>query len=125
MARTAPRASGTSAWVGWRVDDRAGRRIGTVAAVYEDPSTGAPAWFLVRLDRFSTRFVVTPPADVLAWRGSVSLPYERLLIERAPVRYAPPAAVDPALQDQVRAHFRLSASGGPDAVRVTARRAAR
>lgn len=122
MARTAPRRTGTSAPTGWRVDDRAGRRVGMLAAVYEDPQSGEPAWFLVRLERFSTRFVVAPPADVLAWRGAVSLPYDRLLIERAPVLYAVPAQIDRGLAEQARAHFRLAAAGGPDALRVIARR---
>ena len=118
--RAAPRLSATSDWLDWRVDDCHGRRVGSLAGVYEDEH-GTPAWFLVRLGTFSSRYVFVPPADVLAIAGRMSLPYQRETIERAPVLFAPPAETPPAMEPRLRQHFRLGADG-PRAVRVRARR---
>lgn len=92
---------------GWRVDDCRGRRVGTLEHVYPSVS-GAPAWFLVRLSRWSTRFVLTPAAEVLRWQGRVSLPWERTRIERAPLLYAPPGEVTRDMADRLRRHYQLA-----------------
>ena len=89
------------------MDDCLGQRVGTLAAVYAEPASGAASWFLVRLGRYSTRYVLTPPADVLGWDGRISLPWERLRIERAPLLYAPPGIVTAAMEDDLRRHYRL------------------
>jgi hypothetical protein len=119
MPRAAPRHAEPADLCGWRVDDFRGVRVGTLASVYEDFEAGVPAWLLVRLARYSTRFVLAPPADVLAWPGRVCLPYDRLRIERAPLLYAAPPEIGPELEEQLRAHYRLIA--GSD-VGMTARR---
>ena len=118
--RAAPRCSSNSDLLDWRVDDCEGRRIGTLAAVYEDDE-GTTAWFLVRLGSFSRRYVMVPPADVLVARGRVWLPYRRETIERAPVLFSPPAEAPVAMEQRLRRHYRLAADG-PRAVRVRARR---
>jgi hypothetical protein len=118
--RAAPRHSSTSDWIDWRVDDSHGRRVGTLAAVYSDDE-GLPAWFLVRLGGFSSRYVLVPPADVLAIGGRVCMPYRAETIERAPLFFAPPPEAPPAMEQRLRRHFRLAADG-PRAVRVRARR---
>lgn len=107
MPRAAPHRSDVSGWTDWRVDDCRGQRVGTLAAVYEDLPAAAPAWFLVRLGRYSTRFVLAPPAEVLAWHGRISLPWDRLRIERAPLLYAPPPAVTPDMETELRRHYGL------------------
>lgn len=107
MPRTAPRLAPHSPWNDRRIDDCQGRRLGTLAAVYEDPATRAPAWFLVRLGRYSARYVLTPPADVLGWRDRVSLPWERERIESSPPLHVPPDRVTPDVEDLLRAHFGL------------------
>lgn len=107
MPRAAPRPSELFGWNDWRVDDCRGQRVGTLATVYVDFASAAPAWFLVRLGRYSTRFVLTPPAEVLAWHGRISLPWERLRIERAPLLYAAPAEITPAMEGDLRRHYRL------------------
>src|SRR3954451_4267531 len=100
MARPTPRSSPMFAWTGWRVDDRTGQRVGTLAGVYEDFQSGSPAWFLVRLNRFSARYVLAPPAELTAWRGRIWLPYDRALIERAPVFHAGPEEIGPELEQE-------------------------
>lgn len=107
MPRSAPRLLERSPWTDWRVDDCRGQRLGTLSAVYAEDPAGPPVWFLVRLGRYSTRYVLTPPADVLAWRGRLSLPWERLRIERAPLLYCAPHTVTPAMEDELRRHYGL------------------
>jgi hypothetical protein len=108
-------------WLGWRVDDGEGSRVGSLAMVYEHPRTGAATWFLVRLGRFSSRYAVVPPADALVTRNRIWLPYLRETIERAPLLFAPPESIGPALEDRLRAHYRLTADP-PLEVRVSAGR---
>lgn len=120
MMRAAPRPSPTSDWLDWQVDDCQGRRVGTLAGVYVDEE-GTPAWFLVRLGSFSSRYAFVPPADVLAGAGRICLPYGRPTIETAPVLFAPPADTPLAMEQRLRRHFRLAADGS-GAVRVSARR---
>ena len=103
-----------------RVEDCEGRPIGSLVHVYEDDD-GAPAWFLVRLGSFSSRYVFVPHADVLVGPGYVCLPYGRPTIEAAPKVFAPPAEVPVAMEQRLRRHFRLDA-GGPPAMHVRARR---
>lgn len=119
MSRAAPRPSDAFGLRDWRVDDSRGRRVGTIAAVYAAPGAPGPAWYLVRLGRYSTRFVLAPPAEVLSWHGRVSLPWDRLLIERAPLLYSVPAAVTEAMERELRRHYRLAEVAG---VRMIARR---
>jgi hypothetical protein len=107
MPRAAPRPSHLCGWADWRVDDCRGQRVGTLDTVYEDLATASPAWFLVRLGRYSSRFVLTPPAEVLVWQGRISLPWDRLRIERAPLLYAPPAEVPAGMETELRRHFLL------------------
>ena len=103
---------------GWRIDDCRGVRVGTLERVYAGEAA-APAWLLVRLGRYSTRFVLTPPGEVLGWRGRLSLPWDRLRIERAPLLYAPPARITPDMVEELCRHYGLTA--GCD-VRLTVRR---
>src|SRR3954465_2671238 len=109
MPRSAPRPSHLCSWIDWRIDDCRGQRVGTLAAVYEDLATASPAWYLVRLRRHPPRFVLTPPADVLVWQGRISLPWDRLRIERAPLLFAPPAEVTPEAEVELRRHHPLPA----------------
>jgi hypothetical protein len=117
MSREAPRPSKHFAWDHWRVDDSRGRRIGTLAAVYEDLSVAAPAWFLVRLSGYSTRFALTPPAELLGWHGRVCLPYERVTVEGGPLLYSVPSAVTARLEARLRRHYGLR-SVSDDSLRV-------
>ena len=118
--RAVARLSAISDWLDWRVDDCHGLRAGSLAGVYEDEE-GTPAWFLIRLGTFTSRYVFVPPADVLVGGGRICLPYVRETIERAPVLFAPPTEVPYAIEQRLRRHFRLAADG-PRAVRVRARR---
>ncbi len=121
MLRARPAPSATFAWTGWRIEDCRGRRVGSLSAVYETEPGGAPTWFLVRLARYSSRYVLVPVADVLAAHGCVQLPWARRTIEQAPVFFSPPPVTTPALEDQLRRHFGIE-GGGPAAIELVVRR---
>lgn len=117
--RARPRSSATARWLDWRIDDRHGHRVGTLAAVYEDED--GPAWFLVRLAGHTARHVLVPPADVLATKGRVRLPYARETIESAPPCFAVPVEIAPEMETRMRHHFGMG-EGDDGALRLIARR---
>lgn len=95
---------------GWRVDDRHGRPVGTVEAVYALPGSAAPAWLLVKLGRWSSRYVLAPPSESLTWLGRVTLPWDRWTLEAAPHCYAPPETVDERTAADLTRHYGLGAA---------------
>jgi hypothetical protein len=97
---------------GWRVDDCRGRLIGTLEAVYALPGSAAPAWLLVRLEGWSSRYVLTPPSESLTWLGRITLPWDRARVEGAPLHYTPPGEVGEETAADLARHFRLG--GGAD-----------
>ena len=105
-------------WEGWRVDDCRGQRLGELETVYAEPGSAAPAWLLLRLGRWSSRYVLTPPSELLTWLGRITLPWERSRVEAAPLLYAPPAEVGERTAADVARHFRLDgAADAPMSVR--------
>lgn len=71
-------------WVGFRVDDVYGARVGRVEDVYVDQETGEPHWLLAKLGRFSEAHALIPLSDAVVGAGHVWVPYERDLIKSAP-----------------------------------------
>lgn len=71
-------------WIGYRVDDVYGARVGVVEDVYVDNETDAPCWLLTKMGRFSEVHALLPVQDAVAGTGHVWVPYEKDLIRRAP-----------------------------------------
>ena len=71
-------------WIGFRVDDVYGARVGTVEDVYVDHETDTPCWLLTKMGRFSEVYALIPLRDTVAGSGHVWVPYEKDLIRRAP-----------------------------------------
>lgn len=67
-------------WVGQRIDDVYGARVGKVEDVYLDGRTGEPVWLAVRLGRFGDDHVAVPAAEAVAGEGGVRIPYERQVV---------------------------------------------
>lgn len=72
------------AWIGFRVEDVYGARIGRLEDVYVDSDSGAPTWILVRMARFSELHALIPLQDAVAGLGHVWVPYEKDLVRGAP-----------------------------------------
>lgn len=71
-------------WIGFRVDDVYGARVGTVQDLYVDHDTDTPCWLLAKMGRFSETYALVPLTDAVAGVGHVWVPYEKDLIRRAP-----------------------------------------
>src|SRR4051812_6375894 len=107
MPREAPRPSTHFGWDHWRGDDCRGPRLGTPAAGFEGVASAPPPRLLIRLSGYSSRFALTPPAEVLGWHGRICLPYGRERVESGPRLYAVPATVGAAMEDRLRRHYGL------------------
>ena len=77
---TMPDASAALGWVGQRIDDVYGGRLGKIEDVYVDGRSGEPVWLMVRLGRFGDDHVAVPAAEAVAGEGGVWIPYERQLV---------------------------------------------
>lgn len=78
-----PELAEVAQWVGHRVDDVYGARVGRVEDVYVDPETGTPHWLLAKISRFGEDHALVPVDDTIAGAGHVWVPYERELIKRS------------------------------------------
>lgn len=78
-----PELAEVAQWVGHRVDDVYGARIGRVEDVYVDPETGSPQWMLAKTSRFGDDHALVPVEDTIAGAGHVWVPYERELVRRS------------------------------------------
>jgi hypothetical protein len=73
------------AWVGCRVDDLAGSRVGVARALFADAESGEPTWLLARLGRFGGPLVAVPLAHCAATSSRVWVAHSRGAIRAAPV----------------------------------------
>lgn len=70
-------------WIGHRVDDQHGARIGTVEEVLIDPETTL-TWLLVAMGRFTRRHTLVPVRDVVPGDARLWMPIERSDVTSAP-----------------------------------------
>ncbi len=76
-----PDVNAALAWLGQRIDDVYGGRLGKVEDVYVDGRSGEPVWLVLRLGRFGDDHVAVPAAEAVAGEGGeVWIPYERQLV---------------------------------------------
>ena len=71
-------------WIGFRVDDVYGARVGVVEDIYVDHESDEPCWMLAKMGRFWDAHALLPIRDVVAGQGHIWIPYEKDLIRRAP-----------------------------------------
>ena len=91
-------------WIGFRVDDVYGGRLGKVEDVYVDGRSQAPVWMLVRLGRFGDEHVVVPVAGAVGSPGRVWIPHERQTIAGA-ARMAPGAPITREIDLALANHY--------------------
>ena len=107
-------------WVGFRVDDIYGAKIGTVADVWVKPSSGRPRWILIRGGRFGGHHRVIPFKEATAGDGHVWVPFEREAVRQAPA-ISPGESLSPDLDARLEAHYRAARSSVTAAVPVAPR----
>jgi hypothetical protein len=108
-------------WIGARLGDRVGRRVGTVRDVYYDQATSRPAWLLVTLA--DERLVLVPADGALSWHEAVVVPHDDEVISTAPVLARVPDVVagEPLLRLARHYGVRVDRSAGYAAVHGAAR----
>lgn len=108
-----PETTEALSWIGSRVDDVYGARVGSVADIYVDHETDKPCWILAKMGRFSEAYALVPVHDAVAGSGHVWVPYEKDLIRRAP---QVPAGM-PVTQEreaELCAHYGVMSSRGAE-----------
>jgi len=100
-------------WIGFRVDDVYGARVGKVEDIYVDHDTGAPHWILAKMGRFSDSHALIPLLDAVAGAGHVWVPYEKDLIRRAP-QVAAGMPVTQEREAELCAHYGVMSSRGAE-----------
>ena len=104
-------------WLGYRVDDVYGARVGIVEDVYVDQETDTPCWFLTKMGRFSEVYALIPVQDAVAGTGHVWVPYEKDLVRRAPqVRAGMP--VTQQAEASLCAHYGVMSSRGSEIAEI-------
>lgn len=97
-------------WVGSRVDDAGGSRVGAVQAVYVDAGDGEPAWLIVKVGRFGNTTAL-PYAECAGAGGRVWVAREK-----GEIRAAPPVRADRSLirEEELAlcAHYAIPAGRG-------------
>jgi hypothetical protein len=105
-----PDADEAAGWVGYRLDDLAGRQVGKVEAIYADESSQAPEWLLVRIGRVGSRYLV-PARDAVAGIKRVWVPYTRDAIRLAP-KAKPGEALTRAAEQELLDHYGVGTDAG-------------
>jgi hypothetical protein len=100
-------------WIGYRVDDVYGARVGVVEDVYVDQDTDSPCWLLTKMGRFSEVYSLIPIQDAVAGTGHVWIPYEKDLVRRAP-QIAGGMPVTQHVEATLCAHYGIMSSRGAD-----------
>jgi len=98
-------------WIGFRVDDVYGARVGVVEDVYVDHASDAPCWLLTKMGRFSEVYALIPVQDAVAGSGHVWVPFEKDLIRRAP-QFATGMPVTQDAEMSLCAHYGVMSSRG-------------
>jgi hypothetical protein len=104
-------------WIGFRVDDVYGARVGTVEDVYVDHDTDTPCWLLTKMGRFSDAHALVPVHDAVAGVGHVWVPYEKDLIRRAP-QVSPGMPVPQEREVALCMHYGVMSSRGAEIAQI-------
>jgi PRC-barrel domain len=70
-------------WVGFRVDDMNGTRLGRVLGIYVDAEDSEPVWVLVKLGRFG-KVTAIPYGDCADGPGRIWIAHGRKVVRGAP-----------------------------------------
>ena len=120
-----PRAmSDSPSWIGTKLGDRDGMRVGVVCDVFFDDANQRPAWLLVNLLRIGERYALVPANGARSWRGMVTIPFECEHVRSSP-RVEPSPVLRGELLVRLARHYgvRVDRSAGYAAVHGTARMA--
>jgi hypothetical protein len=93
-------------WIGHRVDDQHGARIGTVKEVLVDPETTL-TWLVVAMGRFTRRITLVPVRDLVPGDSRLWMPIERDVVTSAPRARAEDAWKRGSFRSRLYRHYGL------------------
>src|SRR4249919_1949145 len=105
-----PGAEGVKSWIGHRLDEISGGKVGRVEGFYVDTSNGEPEWLLARMGRFG-HYTLVPGRDAVEGVGHVWVPYGRDQIRAAP-RVDPNAPLTAGTEKELLDHYGIAVSAG-------------
>ena len=70
-------------WIGFRVDDMNGSRVGSVQEIYVDSAQGEPVWVIVKVGRFG-KVTALPYSECADGPGRIWVAHGRKTIRGAP-----------------------------------------
>lgn len=97
-------------WVGRTAKDRGGEKIGKIEDVYIDDDSGQPEWVAVTTGLFGSRVSFVPVQGAREEGEDVVLGFDKAMVKDAPNMDAD-GALSPAEEDQLYAHYGLTAMG--------------
>ena len=103
---TMPARNAALGWIGHRVDDVYGGRLGKVEDVYVDGRSQESVWVLIRLGRFGDEHVAVPVAGAVGAAKAVWLPHERQAVTSA-ARLSPGTPITREIDLALAAHYGL------------------
>src|SRR5216683_1705247 len=96
-------------WIGCRLDDASGARVGNLRGVYLDGVAGEPLWLVVRLGLFSERHTAVAFEGAVLSVDRIRVPHERATIRSAP-SLIPARPLSPHQEARLRRHYGLPAA---------------
>jgi hypothetical protein len=105
-----PGADEVRRWIGLRLDEMSGARVGSVEGAYVDPDGGRPEWLLIRVARFGDHRCV-PAREAVAGARRVWVPWDRGAIRGSP-KVEPNAPLTAAEELRLCSHYGIPAGAG-------------
>jgi hypothetical protein len=100
-------------WIGTRAYDADGARLGVVADVLFEQTSGRPEWLLLELLRADDRYVLVPLTGARQHARGVVLPVHRRVVRTAPTSAAPPDGLVHAQVRELARHYGVQFGPGP------------
>jgi hypothetical protein len=105
-----PSREDVEGWIGSRLDEIGGARVGKVEGAYVDKQSGAAEWILIRIGRFGHHCAV-PAREAVGGVGHVWVPWDRNSVRRSP-RVVPDGELTPDEELVLCEHYGIVAGRG-------------
>ncbi len=100
-------------WIGTRAYDIDGARLGVVADLLFDETTGRPEWAVLELLRADDRYVLVPVSGLKQHPRGIVLSVHRRVVRTAPTTAAPPDGLAASHARKLARHYGLACGPGP------------
>jgi uncharacterized protein (TIGR02271 family) len=99
-------ATSSQAWIGRKLVDRDGTKIGRIDAIYVDDRTGEPTWITVHTGLLATRTNFVPLREARVVGDDLEVPYTKNEVKDAP-HIEPGGHLEPAEEQRLFQHYSM------------------